>query len=200
MSAAREQNFSPRETLFREGDLVRFVFVVAAGRVKIAQLSRTGKQVILRVEGRGAVAGGLGLSPSDAHTVTAQAMEACQVFTWRVLAFEALARRFPALQHNAKNILAQRLRTLEEHFCDVTTKRVPQRLARLLIRLTESSPRGPERIGLSREELAQMTGTTLFTVSRLLRDWAEQDIVQVDRSAIVVEQLPRLLQLADDAA
>jgi CRP-like cAMP-binding protein len=199
-SAAQEQRFLQQEIIFGEDDPVRYVFVIANGRVKVTQLSEAGKEVILRVDGPGALVDGLGtLIP--VHTSTARSIGACRVLAWGVGAFDVFARRFPAIPRNAVGIMAARLKILEERFCDVTTKRVSQRLARVLIRLAEQSlPREPEPIGLSREELAQMTGTTLFTVSRVLHDWAEQDIVQVDRKAIVVEQLPRLIQLADDAA
>jgi CRP-like cAMP-binding protein len=197
--AAQEQRFSDQQIIFGEDDPVRYVFVMANGWVKVTQLSEAGKEVILRVDGPGALIDGLGtLIP--VNTSTARAIGACRVLAWGVGVFDVFTRRFPAIARNAIGIMAGRLKMLEERFCDVTTKRVSQRLARVLIRLAEQSPaREPEPIGLSREELAQMTGTTLFTVSRVLRDWAEQDIVQVDRKAIVVEQLPRLIQLADDA-
>jgi CRP-like cAMP-binding protein len=198
-NAAQEQRFSDQQIIFGEDDPVRHVFVIANGWVKITQLSEVGKEVILRVDGPGALIDGLGtLIPI--YTSTARAIAACRVLAWGVGVFDVFARRFPGIPRNAVGIMSGRLKMLEERFCDVTTKRVSQRLARVLIRLAEQSPlRKPEPIGLSREELAQMTGTTLFTVSRVLRDWAEQDIVQVDRKAIVVEQLPRLIQLADDA-
>jgi CRP/FNR family transcriptional regulator, nitrogen oxide reductase regulator len=93
------------------------------------------------------------------------------------------------------------LRMLEQRFCDVTAERVPQRLARLLIRLAgEPTPGALDPICLSREELSQMTGTCLFTVSRLLSSWRELDILTVDRKTVVIENLPGLLLIAQAAA
>jgi CRP-like cAMP-binding protein len=87
---------------------------------------------------------------------------------------------------------------LEQAFCDMSTARAPQRLARVLLRLTKHAPcSSPDSLGLSREELAQMIGTTLFTISRLLRDWAERQIVYVSRNGLVIENMEALQQLAE---
>jgi hypothetical protein len=59
-----------------------------------------------------------------------------------------------------------------------------------------SSGRG--EIKLSREELAQITGTTLFTVSRLLSKWEEQGWVVRRRSAVLVRDPLRLMELGDE--
>jgi CRP-like cAMP-binding protein len=199
--AAREQRFARQQSIFQEDEPVRFVYLLASGSVKVTQLSQCGKEVILRLDRVGNLIGGLGDASSRVHTSTAHTMIACRVLAWEVAAFDTFVQRFPIIQRNATSIMTGRLKTLEERFCDVTTKRVPQRLARILLQLA-----GPnqacelESIGLSREELAQMTGTSLFTVSRLLSDWAERGIVQVNRKAVVVEQLPRLMQLAEDPA
>jgi CRP/FNR family transcriptional regulator, nitrogen oxide reductase regulator len=90
------------------------------------------------------------------------------------------------------------MRMLEGRVHEFATERVPQRLARVLLRLIaqfgssfDSAP-----VDLSCEELAQMAGTTLFTVSRLLCDWASQGIIRPERSAVLVENLPGLIAVA----
>jgi CRP-like cAMP-binding protein len=199
-NAARELKFSHRETIFRQDDPVRFVYVVATGTVKVTQLSEGGKEVILRVDGRGTLIDDL-TGALQVHASTAHAVHSCGVLVWEVAHFEDFAERFPLIHRNTASIMLGRLRMLEERFCDVTTQRVPQRLARLLIHLAGQSTQGAlDPIGLSREELSQMTGTSLFTVSRLLSLWAESDILTVDRKAVVIEDLPRLLRIAEAAA
>ena len=95
--------------------------------------------------------------------------------------------------------MTRRLKLLQDAFCDLSTARVPQRLARVLLRLAAEGPSNPaDAWGVSREELAQMTGTSLFTISRLLRDWAERQIVYVDRSGVSIENLATLVRISDD--
>jgi CRP-like cAMP-binding protein len=201
-SMARQCDYARRKTIFRENDPVRSVFVIASGRVKTTQLSRAGKEVILRVEKQGEVLDGFGLFPGGGHSVTAQTIEPCRVFSWEVQVFDAFAERVPTLHRNAVELLSARLRILQERFRDMATARVPQRLARLLLDLFNQSTENASSlaIDLSCEELAQMTGTTLFTVSRLLCDWAEQGIIQPERKMVVVESLPALLRLAEETA
>jgi CRP-like cAMP-binding protein len=201
-SLARQCDYSRRQTIFHEDDPVRSVFVIASGRVKSTQLSRAGKEVILRVEHPGEVLDGVGLVPGSFHSLTAQTIEPCRVFTWDVHAFDALAERVPSLHRNAVEILSARLRLLQGRFRDLATNRVPQRLARLLLDLFHHNTEDASNVAidLSCEELAQMTGTTLFTVSRLLCEWAEQGIIQPERKMVVVESFPALLQVAEETA
>jgi CRP-like cAMP-binding protein len=87
---------------------------------------------------------------------------------------------------------------LEGRVHELATDRVPQRIAKILLRLIlqgQGSARGPG-IDLTGEDLAQMAGTTQFTVSRLLCDWAAQRIIQPERTAILVENLPGLIAIA----
>ena len=198
LSIAQERRFSSNQTIFREGDPVSSVIFLISGRLKITQTSRAGAEVILRVMEAGEVAGGLGLPAGRAHTVTAQALEPCSVLFWEARMFQTLCERFPALHRNAARILADRLRTLEECFLELASDQVAPRLARMLVRLSEHPIRRPTdaiRISLSCEELAQMTGTTLFTVSRLLSEWAQRGMISRRRKAVLIQDLPGLIAL-----
>lgn len=196
---AREQFFGRGEALFLEGDPVRFVCAVASGHVKVFRSSRVGKLVILHLHGPGEVLDPVGLSIESTRSVTAQAMNRCRVMTWDLRTFETFVRRFPALQRNATHLLSRRLRLAECRLQELATERVPQRLARVLLRLIVQSGGSQSRhINLSCEELAQMTGTTLCTVSRLLCKWAAEGIIQPERTAILVENLAGLIGVAND--
>jgi CRP-like cAMP-binding protein len=81
------------------------------------------------------------------------------------------------------------LQELEERFREVATERVAKRLPSALMRLTKQVGKEHEagiQVALSREELAQMTGTTLFTVSRIVSRWGEQGFILPEREAVVV--------------
>ncbi len=196
-SAARLHTFAKQQTLFREDEPLNWVSVIASGRVKITQLSRSGKEVILRVDCPGDVLDGLEPTTS-LHCVSARALQPCQVFSWDLRTFALISRQSPIIHRNAAKILAERLRSLEERFRDLATERVPQRLARILIRFFEqhTPPQPAVGIGLSHEDLAQMVGTTAFTVSRLLCRWAAQGIIEPERKAILIENIQALMEVA----
>ena len=195
---AQERLFLRGETIFRDDDPVGFVYAVASGRVKTIRSNRVGKLVILHLADPGEVLDGLGLSMGSNHLFTAQALGHCRVLIWDVGVFEGFVRRFSKLQGNVTRSLVRRLRMTECRLHELATERVPQRLARVLLRLIVQSESCESRqpIDLSCEELAQMAGTTLYTVSRLLCSWAAEGIIQPERSAILVENLPGLIHIS----
>ena len=95
--------------------------------------------------------------------------------------------------------LTYKKREMEERFREVSTEKVGSRLSSQLIRLSKQVGRsinGDVEISLSRPDLAQMTGTTLFTVSRLLCLWKSLGIVSVRREVVLVRNLEALEQLS----
>jgi len=91
------------------------------------------------------------------------------------------------------------LQEMEQRFREVSTEKVGSRLSSELLRLSNRLGRvtnGHLEISLSRAELAQMTGTTLFTVSRLLCRWQTQGIVSIRREAVLVRDFAALTQLS----
>jgi len=97
------------------------------------------------------------------------------------------------------NILCQQLHELEERYREISTEKVSVRLSHQLIRLLNQLGRvnGGQEIRLSREELAQLTGTTLFTVSRLLSEWNQRGIVSARREAVSVHNIQALAKLGE---
>jgi CRP-like cAMP-binding protein len=119
---------------------------------------------------------------------------------WEAAVFEAFTLRFPILRCNIGRILGRRLLEMEERFREISTEKVAPRLGRTIIRLlTQVGQRvnGSVEINLSREELAQLTGTTLFTVSRLLSAWERRGIVGTRRRAVMISNHQALLELSE---
>jgi CRP-like cAMP-binding protein len=128
-------------------------------------------------------------------------MEQCRALTWEYSRLQILMAEYPQIRANINKILANRLNELEERFREVATEKVAKRVALALLRLLKSvgklSPAGVE-VSLSREELAQMTGTTLFTISRLLSKWGEEGFVLPRREAVLIRDPQRLMNLGDE--
>jgi len=188
-AAARVREFMRGETLYAEGDPVQQVILLTAGLVKFTQIGLSRTEVILRLGVPGDVLGATDLSSTGAHCTTSQAFRMCQALVWDALTFKALMERYPVLHQNMVRILGSHLLELEERFREVATERVGSRVARQVVRLLEQIGRpvdGAIEIGLSREDLAQMTGTTLFTVSRLLSAWEARGMVRPRREAVTI--------------
>ncbi len=197
---ARPRFFARDEMLYIQGSPVRNVALIRSGSVKITQLCPNGNEVLLWMYGVGNVIGALSESISREYTCSARAVDKSTALVWDYAAFQGLMQQCPQFSENASQILTSRLNELEERFREVATEKVARRVANALLRLLKhvgkKVPGGVE-VSLSREELAQMTGTTLFTISRVLSRWGEMGFVRPKREAVVVCDAQRLA-LADD--
>lgn len=199
VSSAHEKDFARRQTIFFEGDPMQQISLLTSGCVKVTQFGQNGSEVILRLSGPGEVLGSIEQCSRATHCSTAQALQASRLLTWEATVFESISERYPLLRRNTARILGERLRELEERFREISTEKVATRLSSQLVRLLNQVGRranGYVEISLSREELAQLTGTTLFTVSRLLSQWEQRGILSARREAVWVRDLPAMVELS----
>ena len=108
----------------------------------------------------------------------------------------------PVLHQNMIRFISGHLQELEERFRELATERVAPRVARQLIRLQEQAGlpwKGEVEIRLSREELAQMTGTTLYTVSRLLSAWEAHGLVTCRRESVMISDASALRRVFEES-
>jgi len=147
------------------------ILLLLSGYVKTTQVGPNGCKVILRLNGPGELIGAMESYLGDNNLVSARATENTTALVWEDTAFEFVCDRYPILRRNTARLLGVRLQELEKRFREVSTQKVVPRLSQQLIRLSNQlrqHTRGTLENALSREELAQLSGTTLFTVSRLL--------------------------------
>ena len=195
-ATATQRRFPDRQLIFRQGDPVRRVYVIGYGTVKITHLTQSGDEVILRLERSGGAIDDLDFTCEQIHGTGASAIHDCCILAWSTETFRSIAETYPAIERNITRILQRRLRMLENAICDLGTARVPQRLARLLLQLSQQDGLNFDSIGLSREELAQMVGTSTFVVSRFLSEWSEHGVVHVTRQETIIENRACLVALA----
>jgi CRP-like cAMP-binding protein len=201
-AAARFQGFAGHKTLYLEGDAVEQIFLLTSGFVKTTKVGPRGGEVILRVGVPGDVLGAMSLCSTGRHTTTAQALRVRYALVWEARVFQFLVEPLPVVHRNMIRLTGEHLEELERRFGELATQRVAPRLARQLIRLQEQIGRsinGSVEIRLSREELAQMTGTTLFTVCRRLGVWEARGLVNLRRDSVTVCDLESLLKISEES-
>jgi CRP-like cAMP-binding protein len=200
-SCAKARTFARDELLFMQGQPVRNLVLIQTGRVKLTQLSPSGNEVILWMNSSGDTVGVPADTTACSHTCSARAMEQCRALTWEYTRLQNLLVEYPQIRNNINQILSNRLNELEERFREVATEKVAKRLALALLRLLKQvgkESQGGVEISLSREELAQMTGTTLFTISRILSKWGEEGFVLPHREAVLVRDARRLGEVGSE--
>jgi len=189
VSCGRARTFVRNELLFAQGQPVRSLIFLQSGSVKHTQLSERGAEVLLWMSGSGEALSVQGAATSCNHSCSARAMEHCKALVWDYARLQVFLHQYPQIRKNISQILAGRLEELEVRFREIATEKVAKRLALTLLRLSKQVGRPSHQgtqIFLNREELGQMTGTTLFTISRILSRWAEQGFVIPRREAILV--------------
>jgi CRP-like cAMP-binding protein len=200
---AQTKHAAAGESFFNEGDEADSFYVLLGGRVKLTQLTAEGHQVTLRFAGPGEAFGGVGAFGDPTYPVSAEAVEPSDAALWSSPTMRRILEQQPAVALNAVHMLAERLYDLQQRYRQLMTERVERRVARALLRLVNEAGRkidgGIEiTFPVSRQDVAEMTGTTLFTVSRLLSAWEQQGIVHSGRQHIVLAKPHALVAIAED--
>ena len=198
ISSAQEVQFQRHSTIFSEGTPATQVAILLTGCMKVTQGGQ-GQEVILRLNSPGDMLGNMGSRTRLKNLHTTHALQPSAALVWETDAFEAAMVRCPLLRRNIASILEQHLNELEIRYREVSTEKVSSRLSNLLVRLVKQVGKrvdGYVEIALTRRELAQLTGTTLFTVSRFLCQWEAHGIVSARREIVLVHDVMALTVLS----
>lgn len=201
MDAARSRSFVRDETVARQGEPADWFYLVESGFLKLIQLSADGRELIVRLLGAGEPFGGVVALDKASYPVTAIAVEPTRLVGWHVDVVRPLLQQFPQVRANIMREMALHMSEALTRVRELSTERVGQRLARTLLRLTRQVGR-PVPGGmllthaLTRQELADLTGTTLFTVSRTLSQWTANGILGARGRRVIVRDPTRLEEIA----
>jgi CRP/FNR family transcriptional regulator, nitrogen oxide reductase regulator len=188
------------EFLYRQGQPARNLIFLQSGSVKHTQISSSGNEVLLWMSGAGDTVNVMAIAESFPCTCSAQATEQCEVLAWDHTRFSAFLDRNPRLRQNISLILSGRVVELEQRFREVATEKAEKRLALILLRLSRQIGKVSHEgtaVFLTREELGQMTGSTLFTISRIISQWAEEGIVVARRESVLINNRELLETIGD---
>lgn len=203
--AARECLIEKGDSLFRQGDDATTHYTVASGRLRLDQTTADGKNVVLRFMGPGDLVGSVAVWRGIPYPATPIAVEETFVLTWSATRMMDLLQAHPALAMKVVNMMGSRIEELQSRLQEIATQQVERRIAATLLRIVGQSGRktaaGVEiPFALSRQDLAEMTGTTLHTVSRTLSAWIEDGLIEGRRSSHLVILRPhRLVEIAEQA-
>ncbi len=192
------------EAAFEQGDPARAFFLLLHGRLKVTQVTRDGQQIIVRVVHPGDLFGFTRALGRADYPGTATAAVESLVAAWPSDAWDGFVEDNPHLAMNAIRTIGQRLDEAHTRIREMSTEEVERRVAHAVLRLIDRAGAhdgGGLRVDfpISRRDIAEMTGTTLHTVSRILSAWETQGLVEGGRQRLVVRDRPGLTQLAENA-
>lgn len=191
LSIASVREYDRGDHVFREGDPSDFFLVVVTGRVKVYKHAPDGHDVILEMFGAGGPLGAVATFESRPYPASAAALEPTTCMLIPRPVFFAMLERHPSLVRGLLSSLSLRLVELTTRMAELTGARVEVRFARLFLKLADQLGR-PERDGvfiplsLSRQELADLTGTTIETAIRVMSRWGKDSVLRTEKDGFVV--------------
>lgn len=203
VQVSRRRRISAGDRFFLQGEPASALHVLVQGQVRLTQVTPDGQQVIVRLIGPNQMFGGIAAVGVNEYPVSAEALAPSESLTWDVDCMETLLDRFPRLARNMMRLMADTIQELQDRLREMATERVERRIARTLLRLIRHAGRKVDRgvlldLPLTRQDLAEMTGTTLYTVSRTLSRWESEDITENERQQVLVLSPHRLVAIAED--
>jgi CRP/FNR family transcriptional regulator, nitrogen oxide reductase regulator len=205
LEVAKPRLVAKNATAFEQGDKAETFFVLVDGRLKVSQTTPSGQQVVIRYIGPGEFFGCVAVSGQSSYPGTATAVVDSVALGWDAAASKVLMERFPKFAMNALGTMGTRVQEAHARIREMSTEQVEQRVARAVLRLAQQAGKRVEdgvliEFPLSREDIAQMTGTTLHTVSRILSRWEDEGLVDSKRQQITIRKPHSLVVIAERAA
>jgi len=200
-AVARVQEFARGVTIFEQDSPSDAFYAIASGRVKIFKMMPSGKDVILEVFGPGDPLGAVAAYMDRPFPASAAALEDTVCVIIPRPAFFRLLENHPSLVRGLMLGLTTRLVELTNRLAELTGGRIEPRFARLFLKLASEMGRA-ERGGtyvpltLSRQELADLTGTTIETCIRIMSRWNKDGVVRTEKDGFVVLETTELERLA----
>lgn len=190
-AVSRVRRYARNDVVFDEGATPEFFYTIARGRVKICKSTPAGKDVILEVFGIGDPFGAVAVYEDRPFPATAIALEDTLCVLVPREAFFTLLEQHPSFVRGLLLGLTHRLIELTNRMAELSGGRVEPRVARLFLKLADERGRSDRGgifvpLPLSRQEIADMTGTTIETCIRIMSRWGKQDIVRTEKDGFLV--------------
>jgi CRP/FNR family transcriptional regulator len=197
---AREERVRARDYVFMEGDPARWFCLVKTGHVKILRHARGGRDVVLELLGPGEMFGGVAVIERRPYPASAQATEPSVIVKIPQEPLVALAEREPSIVREIALMIGRRLRGAHDSVTSLAADPVEARLAAALLRLANrEGSRSATGIALpfplTRQSLADMTGTTVETTIRIVSRWLKDRIVVEEGGRLVLRDVETLRSL-----
>lgn len=199
---ARSIRVSKDKAVFEQQEAAHSFFLLLHGYVRVVKTTPDGQQIIVRYISPGELMGIAHAIGRTTYPASAIAVVECVVLAWPGRLWLELAAAFPSFGTNAYRTVGTRLQETHTRVMELSTEQVQHRVAHALLRLANQAGKKTEEgilidLPLSRQDIAEMTSTTLHTVSRLLASWEEKGLVKSTRQRVTVIDSHRLVLLAD---
>jgi len=194
--AAREKSYPKNSVILFEDDLGDALYVVLGGQVKVVLVGEDGREVILSILGEGNFFGEMALiddQPRSAHVIATQDSK---LLVLRRDDFHQCLEASPRIALGLLRAMSRRLRQADDKIGGLVLLDVNGRVARLLLELADDHDGRIIPRKVTHHTIAQMIGSSRETVSRTMRDFSDQGLIEVSRQSIAIADRSRLEELS----
>ncbi len=186
-----ERRFNSGQIIFHMGDPAGLLYIITSGKVKIAYTSADGQEAVLAILGAGDFFGELALLDDSPRSASAESLESTQTLTLHRDEFLGFIDNNPAFSRQVLNVLARRIRHLNNQISDIFFLDLPARLARTLLHLADQHGKQTDKgvvidISLTQTDLAEMTGATRVSINKALGRFRRANWVEVKGRTVTV--------------
>ena len=192
------RRYDTHATIFRQGDLSEFLFVLQEGSVKLTLTDADGREQIIGLPSPGQL---LGFNSVDeqAYAYTATALTSAAVCKIR-------HRDMLEILHQNPNVAVRTIAMLNEELAQARSlihilgqKSAVEKVATFVLLLERHSPSAENQtiaLPLSRQEMAELLGLTVETVSRLMSEFKRDGLLEAPRGYVRILDRDKLRKLA----
>lgn len=202
LRTAASRRYAPEDIVFEQGQTANQFFVLLHGRLRVTQVTSEGQQVVVRMVNPGDLFGIAKALRRLDYPGTATAVSESVVLSWPMGLWNDFLGQYPSLAINAMQTMGSRLLEAQQRLRELSTEEVERRVAHAILRLVNQSGKKEEKgvridFPISKQDIAEMTGTTLHTVSRILTAWEAAGLVEGGRQKLLVRDPHQLVLIGD---
>jgi CRP-like cAMP-binding protein len=191
--------------VFEQGETATAFYVLLNGRLKVVKVTPDGQQVVIRFVVPGDIYGIAKALNRQDYPATATALVDSVTLAWDMAIWDDFMQCHPAFARNVMQMMGQRIQEAHTRLKEMATQDVEHRVAHAVLRLVSQSGRKVQEgvlvdFPVTRQEIAEVSGTTLHSVSRVLSAWENAGLVVVGRRKVIVCDLERLSCIAEETA
>lgn len=202
LDLATPKRFDPGLPIFTEGDPAGRFYLLLDGHIRAVRTTPGGDQIIVLHIAAGQLFGIAAAMSRDTYPATAMTVDDCLTLSWPTPLWQKFASEYDGFATENYKVMGQRLGEVNNRVVEMATQHVEQRVANTILRLIYQHGKKVDNgiaidFPITRQNLSEMTGTTLHTVSRLLSAWEKDGLVASTRKRIVVTAQQRLVALSN---
>jgi len=203
IAAARIRRLPKDACIFSQGDACERAHVLIEGSVRITQTGEDGEQIIVRFIGPGETFGTVGLFTNGRYPADAITLADSSEASWSEADLFELMDRHPRIAVNVIRVIGKRLQEVQERLRELSTQRVERRVAHAVLRLARQAGHNTTdgmmiEFPLRRKDVADISGTTVHTASRILTAWEKGGLLVSRNRRLIICRPSALLRIAED--